>query len=125
MKPGNRQVNCTVLIPVGIYLGDERWAAIKPLDVYNPIYPRGFSVVLSTTKRKGEIDMTTKQDKQYGFETIQVHGGQQADPTTGAVAVPIYQTTAYKFENTDHAAKLFALEQAGNIYTRIMNPTIE
>jgi len=52
MKPGNRQVNCTVLIPVGIYLGDERWAAIKPLDVYEPIYPRGFSVVLSKTQRK-------------------------------------------------------------------------
>ena len=54
MKPGNRQVNCTVLIPVGIYLGDERWAAIKPLDVYEPIYARGFSVVLSKNTKKKE-----------------------------------------------------------------------
>jgi len=59
------------------------------------------------------------------FETLQLHGGQQADPTTGARAVPIYQTTSYEFENSEHAAKLFALEQFGNIYTRIMNPTTD
>ena len=56
-------------------------------------------------------------------ETIALHGGQVADPTTGARAVPIYQTTSYVFEDTQHAADLFALKVPGNIYTRIMNPT--
>lgn len=60
-----------------------------------------------------------------GFETLALHGGQQPDPTTGARAVPIYQTTAYVFQDTDHAARLFALEEPGNIYTRIMNPTTD
>lgn len=56
-------------------------------------------------------------------ETIALHGGQQPDPTTNAVAVPIYQTTSYAFNDTQHAADLFALAVPGNIYTRIMNPT--
>jgi len=55
--------------------------------------------------------------------TIAVHGGQSADPTTKARAVPIYQTTSYLFDSTEHAANLFALQETGNIYTRIMNPT--
>jgi O-acetylhomoserine (thiol)-lyase len=59
------------------------------------------------------------------FDTLAVHGGQQPDPTTLARAVPIYQTTSYLFTDADHAARLFALEQFGNIYTRIMNPTVE
>ena len=59
----------------------------------------------------------------FGFSTRQLHAGQQADPTTGARAVPIYQTTSYVFKDTDHAARLFALQEFGNIYTRIMNPT--
>ncbi len=58
-----------------------------------------------------------------GTSTISVHGGQNPDPTTGACAVPIYQTSAYAFNSTDHAARLFALEEFGNIYTRLMNPT--
>ena len=58
-----------------------------------------------------------------GFDTIALHGGQQADPTTGSRAVPIYQTTSYVFKDTDYAAKLFGLQEAGNIYTRMMNPT--
>ncbi len=58
-----------------------------------------------------------------GFETLALHGGQQPDPTTGARAVPIYQTTSYVFQDTEHAARLFALQEFGNIYTRIMNPT--
>ena len=53
------------------------------------------------------------------FETLQLHAGQEADPTTGSRAVPIYQTTSYGFESTDHAANLFGLKQFGNIYTRI------
>ena len=55
--------------------------------------------------------------------TIAVHGGQSIDPTTKARAVPIYQTTSYVFDSTEHAAKLFGLQEMGNIYTRIMNPT--
>ena len=64
-------------------------------------------------------------ERSYKFDTLQVHGGQKADPTTGSRAVPIYQTTSYVFENTDHAANLFALKEFGNIYTRIMNPTTD
>ncbi len=68
--------------------------------------------------------MTTSQDaRSYGFTTRQLHAGQKPDPTTGSRAVPIYQTTSYVFRDTDHAARLFALEEPGNIYTRIMNPT--
>lgn len=59
----------------------------------------------------------------WGFETRQIHAGAVPDPTTGARAVPIYQTTSYVFRDTAHAAALFALEELGNIYTRIMNPT--
>ncbi|MGE3143410.1 MAG: O-acetylhomoserine aminocarboxypropyltransferase/cysteine synthase family protein [Hyphomonadaceae bacterium] len=58
-------------------------------------------------------------------ETIALHAGWRADPATGAVAVPIYQTTSYQFKNTEHAANLFALKEFGNIYTRIMNPTTD
>jgi len=56
-------------------------------------------------------------------ETIVLHAGFRSDPATGAVAVPIYQTTSYQFQSTEHAANLFALKELGNIYTRIMNPT--
>jgi len=62
-------------------------------------------------------------DANWGFETRQVHSGAAADPTTGAVVTPIYQTTAYQFRDSKHAADLFALGEIGNIYTRIMNPT--
>ena len=60
---------------------------------------------------------------EWGFETRQVHAGAEPDPTTGARAVPIYQTTSYVFRDTQHAADLFGLAEMGNIYTRIMNPT--
>ena len=63
--------------------------------------------------------------RKFGFDTLQVHAGQQPEPTTGSMAVPIYQTTSYVFENTEHAANLFSLEESGNIYTRIMNPTTD
>lgn len=59
----------------------------------------------------------------YKFETLQLHAGQTVDPTTKARAVPIYQTTSFGFDNSEHAANLFGLRQFGNIYTRIMNPT--
>ena len=60
-----------------------------------------------------------------GLHTISLHAGQQPDPTTGARAVPIYQTTSYVFKSTEHAANLFALKEFGNIYTRLMNPTTD
>src|SRR3974377_1871911 len=56
-------------------------------------------------------------------ETLALHAGWRADPATGSVAVPIYQTTPYQFQSAEHAANLFALKELGNIYTRIMNPT--
>ena len=59
------------------------------------------------------------------FETLQLHAGQEIDPTTQSRAVPIYQTTAYQFKNSEHGAKLFALQEFGNIYTRLMNPTTD
>ncbi|MBM7700335.1 O-acetylhomoserine aminocarboxypropyltransferase/cysteine synthase family protein [Kurthia huakuii] len=62
---------------------------------------------------------------QLNKETLAIHGGQTPDPETGAIAVPIYRTTAYKFNDSEHARKLFALEEPGNIYSRIMNPTVD
>jgi O-acetylhomoserine/O-acetylserine sulfhydrylase len=61
----------------------------------------------------------------FRFETLQLHAGQEVDPTTGSRAVPIYQTTSYVFKNSEHGANLFALKEFGNIYTRIMNPTTD
>ena len=58
-------------------------------------------------------------------ETIALHGGQKPDPTTNSRAVPIYQTTSYVFNDTAHAVRLFGLQEFGNIYTRIMNPTTD
>lgn len=67
--------------------------------------------------------MASILDRQLGFSTRQLHAGQQPDPATGSRATPIYQTTSYVFKDTAHAARLFALEEPGNIYTRIQNPT--
>ncbi len=64
-------------------------------------------------------------DSGWSFETRQIHAGQQPDPTTGARALPIYQTTSYVFKDSEHAANLFGLKEFGNIYTRIMNPTTD
>ncbi len=65
----------------------------------------------------------TKIDSKLKIETLALHGGQEADPTTGSRAVPIYQTTSYQFKSVQHAANLFGLKEFGNIYTRLMNPT--
>jgi O-acetylhomoserine (thiol)-lyase len=65
------------------------------------------------------------KEKRYGFDTLQVHAGQKPDPATGSRSVPIYQTTSYVFDSTEHAANLFSLKEPGNIYTRIMNPTTD
>ena len=69
--------------------------------------------------------MSDAQEPQQHFATLAVHGGQVPDPTTGSRAVPIYQTTSYVFQDADHAARLFGLQEFGNIYTRIMNPTTD
>jgi O-acetylhomoserine (thiol)-lyase len=73
-----------------------------------------------STERSSKV---SKNDAKLRPETLALHGGQEADPTTGSRAVPIYQTVAYQFKNTDHAANLFGLREFGNIYTRLMNPT--
>ena len=67
--------------------------------------------------------MSEKERTTYRPETLALHAGYTPDPTTGSRAVPIYQTTSYRFRDADHAARLFALKEFGNIYTRIMNPT--
>ncbi len=67
--------------------------------------------------------MPEEQERRYGFNTRALHAGYSPDPTTHARAVPIYQSTSFTFENSEHAAALFGLQQFGNIYTRIMNPT--
>jgi O-acetylhomoserine (thiol)-lyase len=67
----------------------------------------------------------TVPERSPRFDTVAVHGGHAGDPATKSRAVPIYQTTSYKFDNVDHAARLFALEEFGNIYTRINNPTTD
>ncbi|RSD28330.1 O-acetylhomoserine aminocarboxypropyltransferase/cysteine synthase family protein [Mesobacillus subterraneus] len=66
----------------------------------------------------------TNEKPNYRIETLSVHGGQSPDPVTGARAVPIYSSNAFQFENTDHAADLFALKESGYIYSRIHNPTV-
>lgn len=68
---------------------------------------------------------TQKSNRKFGFSTRQLHAGQQPDLATNSRAVPIYQTTSYVFNSTEHAANLFSLKEPGNIYTRIMNPTNE
>ncbi|MFM8594110.1 MAG: PLP-dependent transferase, partial [Chloroflexota bacterium] len=62
-------------------------------------------------------DVPPEDDRIFGFDTLAVHAGQRPDPTTGSRAMPIYQTTSYVFEDTNHAAELFALQRFGNIYT--------
>src|SRR5690625_5584854 len=61
----------------------------------------------------------------HNQDTILLHGGQEPDPVTGSRAVPIHQTTSYVFRDTEHAQNLFGLQENGNIYTRIMNPTVD
>lgn len=65
------------------------------------------------------------EEREYRAETLALHAGQKPDPTTNSRAVPIYQTSSYVFNDTDHAARLFGLEEFGNIYTRLMNPTTD
>jgi O-acetylhomoserine (thiol)-lyase len=76
------------------------------------------------TQRRGKPRPLPAANTTYGFETRAIHAGAQPDPTTGARATPIYQTTAYVFEDSDHAASLFNLHNFGYIYTRLTNPTV-
>jgi O-acetylhomoserine (thiol)-lyase len=73
----------------------------------------------------GKRECVDMSEHQYQPETLAIHAGQTPDPTTGARAVPLYMTTSFVFKDTDHAARLFALQEFGNIYTRIMNPTTD
>src|SRR5690606_35977648 len=87
-----------------------------------PPTPHGFGVWSWVSR---QAPASTMSDTNWKPETIAVHGGYTPDPTTRAVAVPIYQTVAYAFDNTQHGADLFDLKVPGNIYTRIMNPTTD
>ncbi|MEQ9264305.1 MAG: O-acetylhomoserine aminocarboxypropyltransferase/cysteine synthase [Balneolaceae bacterium] len=92
-------------------------------------FERGFlrfnQISKSLTYNNNKTMSTELNERALQFETLQLHAGQQPDPTTGSRAVPIYQTTSYNFNDSDHAANLFALREFGNIYTRIMNPTTD
>src|SRR5580698_9842161 len=94
-----------------------------------PAVPMGrafpFSPSFSKEFPKGAKQLSEDLMMKQHLATLAVHGGQVPDPTTGARAVPIYQTTSYVFHDADHAARLFNLQEFGNIYTRIMNPTTE
>ena len=81
------------------------------------------ALTVGSTNTTSDSNEEQVMSPEWGFETRQLHSGQVADPTTGARAVPIYQTTSYVFKDADHAKNLFALSEIGNIYTRIMNPT--
>src|SRR6202011_4401397 len=80
------------------------------------------AVIPNMTAPDGVKEIVMPTNSQHP-ETIVLHAGYRSDSATGAVAVPIYQTTSYQFNSTEHAANLFALKELGNIYTRIGNPT--
>jgi O-acetylhomoserine (thiol)-lyase len=82
-------------------------------------------IEITLTGRITTMNKNSNIDRGLGFTTRQLHAGQQSEPSTGAMATPIYQTSSYEFRDTEHAARLFALEEQGNIYTRIMNPTTD
>jgi len=89
------------------------------------IVSKFFSKLIKNSKQATEQggNQVSKIDNQLKIETLALHAGQEPDPTTGSRAVPIYQTVAYQFKNTEHAANLFGLREFGNIYGRLMNPT--
>ena len=92
------------------------------LEDYTPVALH--TAVAEMVRRALEVGSFQSMSSQSQHpETLALHAGWRADPTTGAVAVPIYQTTSYQFRDTEHAANLFALKELGNIYTPIMNPT--
>ncbi|MFO2548873.1 homocysteine synthase [Alicyclobacillus cycloheptanicus] len=101
-----------------------RWARAHRTPFFGPrghAHPPTALCAAQTLPEEKERNQMT--ERKWGFETITLHGGFNGDPATNAVAVPIYQTSSYAFNNSEHAANLFALKEPGNIYTRIMNPT--
>jgi O-acetylhomoserine (thiol)-lyase len=83
--------------------------------------------IIHTPPTQGDHSMTENSalSRKFGFETRQLHAGQEPDIETGSCVTPLYQTAAYNFQSTEHAARLFALEEGGHIYTRIGNPTTQ
>jgi len=77
----------------------------------------------STTLKHFNEEVGMSENHDWSFDTQQIHSGQVPDPTTGSRSLPIYQTTAYQFRDTQHAANLFGIAEAGNVYTRINYPT--
>src|SRR6201999_2098782 len=86
----------------------------SPIDIW----------VVSTQTRLSSSPMSDPEDRRWGMRTRAIHAGARPDPTTGARAVPIYQTTSFVFEDVEDAADLFALQKYGNVYTRLGNPTV-
>ena len=116
----------------GLKVGMNRCPKIEFSRLYGELSWHGFNSKVISSKRRavgraGDTKQDTGEDKQpkggAGFETRAIHAGAAPDPTTGARATPIYQTTAYVFEDADHAASLFNLQTFGNIYGRLSNPT--
>ncbi len=93
----------------------------KPVGTNRPA--NAVAVFLFGAGLAGNVMEMTIMTESKNPETLALHAGYRCDPATGAVAVPIYQTTSYQFDSPEHAANLFALKELGNIYTRIMNPT--
>ena len=93
--------------------------------VRNPFWPGPEGVFSFSPSRSAPQPHPAMSDRTLHFDTLQLHAGQTPDPTTKSRAVPIYQTTSYTFDDASHAARLFGLEEFGNIYTRIMNPTTD
>jgi O-acetylhomoserine/O-acetylserine sulfhydrylase len=85
----------------------------------------GYSYFISSLQKNSKTFLTINHMSTLRFETLQLHAGQEIDPTTRSRAVPIYQTTSYTFKDSQHGANLFALKEFGNIYTRIQNPTTD
>src|SRR6266704_2678112 len=90
---------------------------------FGPIDAAHLAAPLDNTQEPEGVIMS--EAKPQHLATLAVHAGQSPDPATGSRAVPIYQTTSYLFQDADHAGRLFALKEFGNIYTRIMNPTTD
>jgi O-acetylhomoserine (thiol)-lyase len=93
------------------------------VDYKHPLVQGGREILNTAAPSVREIAIMSSSTQSLRPETLALHAGWRADPATGAVAVPIYQTTSYQFQSTQHAENLFALKELGNIYTRIMNPT--
>jgi O-acetylhomoserine (thiol)-lyase len=112
------EMSCTIAIRSS---GIRRRAEVVRTSILEHTHPSTNGKL--TNPANAAYEDRTEDDHVFGFDTLAVHAGQRPDPTTGARAMPLYQTTSYVFEDTDHAAELFALQRFGNIYSRIMNPT--